>query len=95
MQYSDEAKTEFKLNTYNDKGTALSALKLINYRGGNTKTGITQTHPTAFSLDIITRYYPISNIISTDIILDIGGILDEMSWSYLTPKIRKNILYLI
>ncbi|XP_063040582.1 collagen alpha-1(XII) chain isoform X2 [Engraulis encrasicolus] len=39
VQYSDEAKTEFKLNTYQDKGMALAALQLVRYRGGNTKTG--------------------------------------------------------
>ncbi|XP_051951417.1 collagen alpha-1(XII) chain-like isoform X2 [Xyrauchen texanus] len=44
VQYSDDAKTEFKLNAYNDKGTLLSALKLIRYRGGNTKTGVALKH---------------------------------------------------
>lgn len=39
VQYSDDAKTEFKLNTYLDKGVVLSAVKSIRYRGGNTKTG--------------------------------------------------------
>ncbi|XP_028812322.1 collagen alpha-1(XII) chain isoform X2 [Denticeps clupeoides] len=39
VQYSDDAKTEFKLNTYQDKGNALAALQLVRYRGGNTKTG--------------------------------------------------------
>lgn len=39
MQYSDDAKTEFKLNTYHDKGIVLSALQGVRYRGGNTKTG--------------------------------------------------------
>ena len=39
VQYSDEAKTEFKMNTYHDKGTVLSALQMVRYRGGNTKTG--------------------------------------------------------
>ncbi|KAG7460637.1 hypothetical protein MATL_G00200820 [Megalops atlanticus] len=39
VQFSDDAKTEFRLNTYQDKGTVLSALQLIRYRGGNTKTG--------------------------------------------------------
>lgn len=39
VQYSDDARTEFRLNTYDDKGTALSALQLIRYKGGNTKTG--------------------------------------------------------
>ncbi|KAA8582941.1 hypothetical protein FQN60_015487 [Etheostoma spectabile] len=39
VQYSDEAKTEFRLNAYQDKGVAMAALKLIPYRGGNTKTG--------------------------------------------------------
>lgn len=40
VQYSDEAKTEFKLNTYHDKGMVLSALQMVKYRGGNTKTGL-------------------------------------------------------
>lgn len=39
MQYSDDAKTEFKLNTYQDKGVVISALQNVRYRGGNTKTG--------------------------------------------------------
>uniref|UniRef100_A0A8D0HQC1 Collagen type XII alpha 1 chain n=1 Tax=Sphenodon punctatus TaxID=8508 RepID=A0A8D0HQC1_SPHPU len=39
VQYSDEAKSEFKLNTYDDKAQALGALQNIRYRGGNTKTG--------------------------------------------------------
>lgn len=40
VQYSDEAKTEFKLSSYQDKGIAMSALYHIRYRGGNTKTGL-------------------------------------------------------
>lgn len=39
VQYSDDAKTEFKLNSYHDKGIVLSALQTVRYRGGNTKTG--------------------------------------------------------
>lgn len=39
VQYSDNAKTEFKLNSYRDKGVAMAALHLIRYQGGNTKTG--------------------------------------------------------
>lgn len=46
VQYSDEAKTEFKLNTYQDKGVAMSALHYIHYRGGNTKTGSIPHHIT-------------------------------------------------
>ncbi|KAL0967290.1 hypothetical protein UPYG_G00250360 [Umbra pygmaea] len=44
VQYSDQAKTEFRLNSYSDKGTALAALQLIPYRGGNTKTGVALRH---------------------------------------------------
>ncbi|TRY92824.1 hypothetical protein DNTS_024890 [Danionella cerebrum] len=44
VQYSDDAKTEFKLNTYHDKGMVLSALQMITYRGGNTKTGHALKH---------------------------------------------------
>ncbi|KAG2468793.1 COCA1 protein, partial [Polypterus senegalus] len=39
-QFSDDARTEFKLNTYKEKGTTLAALQLVRYRGGNTKTGV-------------------------------------------------------
>lgn len=39
VQYSDNAKTEFKLNSYRDKGVAMAALHHIRYQGGNTKTG--------------------------------------------------------
>lgn len=44
VQYSDEVKSEFKLNTYNDKAMALGALQNIRYRGGNTRTGTVQHH---------------------------------------------------
>ncbi|KAJ8389361.1 hypothetical protein AAFF_G00120690 [Aldrovandia affinis] len=44
VQFSDEAKTEFRLNTYHDKGSVLAALHLILYRGGNTKTGVALKH---------------------------------------------------
>ncbi|XP_041667909.1 collagen alpha-1(XII) chain isoform X2 [Cheilinus undulatus] len=44
VQYSDDAKTEFKLNTYHDKGIVLSALQGVRYRGGNTKTGVALKH---------------------------------------------------
>ncbi|XP_061699936.1 collagen alpha-1(XII) chain isoform X2 [Syngnathoides biaculeatus] len=44
VQYSDDAKTEFKLNTYHDKGVVVSALQNVRYRGGNTKTGIALKH---------------------------------------------------
>uniref|UniRef100_A0A8D0CFC3 Collagen alpha-1(XII) chain n=2 Tax=Salvator merianae TaxID=96440 RepID=A0A8D0CFC3_SALMN len=39
VQYSDDPKSEFNLNTYDDKALALGALQNIRYRGGNTKTG--------------------------------------------------------
>ncbi|XP_075454120.1 collagen alpha-1(XII) chain isoform X2 [Ascaphus truei] len=39
VQFSDDAQTEFKLNTYADKGQALGALANVRYKGGNTKTG--------------------------------------------------------
>uniref|UniRef100_A0A8C5A5D2 Collagen type XII alpha 1 chain n=1 Tax=Gadus morhua TaxID=8049 RepID=A0A8C5A5D2_GADMO len=44
VQYSDDAKTEFKLNSYHDKGMVLSALHMVRYRGGNTKTGVALKH---------------------------------------------------
>ncbi|TKS75370.1 Collagen alpha-1(XII) chain [Collichthys lucidus] len=53
VQYSDDAKTEFRLNAYQDKGIALSALHHIRYRGGNTKTGVAlkHTYEKAFSIE--------------------------------------------
>ncbi|XP_061561152.1 collagen alpha-1(XII) chain isoform X5 [Phycodurus eques] len=44
VQYSDDAKTEFKLNSYQDKGVAMAAPHHIRYRGGNTKTGVALKH---------------------------------------------------
>ncbi|XP_031703091.1 collagen alpha-1(XII) chain isoform X1 [Anarrhichthys ocellatus] len=44
VQFSDDAKTEFKLNTYQDKGIVISALQTVRYRGGNTKTGVALKH---------------------------------------------------
>ncbi|KAJ8394654.1 hypothetical protein AAFF_G00044570 [Aldrovandia affinis] len=38
-QFSDDARTEFKLNSYDDKETLLDAIQRIMYKGGNTKTG--------------------------------------------------------
>ena len=38
-QFSDDARTEFKLNTYNNKENLLEAIQRIAYKGGNTKTG--------------------------------------------------------
>ncbi|XP_069566385.1 collagen alpha-1(XIV) chain-like isoform X1 [Brachyistius frenatus] len=38
-QFSDDARTEFKLNSYDDKERLLDAINKIAYKGGNTKTG--------------------------------------------------------
>uniref|UniRef100_A0AAY4DX04 Collagen, type XIV, alpha 1b n=1 Tax=Denticeps clupeoides TaxID=299321 RepID=A0AAY4DX04_9TELE len=38
-QFSDDARTEFKLNSYNNKENLLEAIQRISYKGGNTKTG--------------------------------------------------------
>ncbi|KAM6973005.1 collagen alpha-1(XIV) chain [Aplochiton taeniatus] len=38
-QFSDDARTEFKLNSYGDKDRLLEAINKISYKGGNTKTG--------------------------------------------------------
>lgn len=53
MQYSDDAQNEFRLNSYDDKGTALAALQLIKYKGGNTKTGNLHCH-----LNILSKSAP-------------------------------------
>ena len=41
-QFSDDPRTEFKLNSYSDKQSLLDAIKSIAYKGGNTKTGETR-----------------------------------------------------
>ncbi|XP_059211841.1 collagen alpha-1(XII) chain [Centropristis striata] len=53
VQYSDDAKTEFRLNAYQDKGVAMFAPHHIRYRGGNTKTGVALKHTfeKAFSVE--------------------------------------------
>ncbi|XP_049446985.1 collagen alpha-1(XII) chain isoform X1 [Epinephelus fuscoguttatus] len=53
VQYSDDAKTEYRLNAYQDKGIAMSATNQIRYRGGNTKTGVAlkHTYDKAFSIE--------------------------------------------
>ncbi|VCX40800.1 unnamed protein product, partial [Gulo gulo] len=39
VQFTDDPRTEFKLNAYNTKETLLDAITRISYKGGNTKTG--------------------------------------------------------
>ncbi|XP_069777040.1 collagen alpha-1(XIV) chain isoform X2 [Narcine bancroftii] len=39
VQFSDDPRTEFHLNSYNDKESLLNAVQRIRYKGGNTKTG--------------------------------------------------------
>uniref|UniRef100_A0AAY4DQB3 Collagen alpha-1(XIV) chain n=1 Tax=Denticeps clupeoides TaxID=299321 RepID=A0AAY4DQB3_9TELE len=43
-QFSDDARTEFKLNSYSDKQSLLDAVQRITYKGGNTKTGAAIKH---------------------------------------------------
>ncbi|XP_077447022.1 collagen alpha-1(XIV) chain-like [Stigmatopora argus] len=38
-QFSDDTRTEFGLNAYDDKERLLDAINKISYKGGNTKTG--------------------------------------------------------
>ncbi|RLW13007.1 hypothetical protein DV515_00000503 [Chloebia gouldiae] len=39
IQFTDDPRTEFKLNAYKTKETLLEAIQHIAYKGGNTKTG--------------------------------------------------------
>lgn len=39
-QFSDDARTEFQLNSHNNKEELLEAIQKIRYKGGNTKTGL-------------------------------------------------------
>ncbi|KAM5158018.1 collagen alpha-1(XIV) chain [Mantella aurantiaca] len=43
-QYSDDARTEFKLNSHKSKASLLAAINAISYKGGNTKTGRALKH---------------------------------------------------
>lgn len=40
-QFSDDTRTEFALDAYDDKERLLDAVNKISYKGGNTKTGKT------------------------------------------------------
>lgn len=42
VQFTDDPRTEFKLDAYKTKETLLDAIRHISYKGGNTKTGKTQ-----------------------------------------------------
>ncbi|OBS77609.1 hypothetical protein A6R68_20002, partial [Neotoma lepida] len=39
VQFTDDPRTEFKLDAYKTKETLLDAIRHISYKGGNTKTG--------------------------------------------------------
>ncbi|XP_043089042.1 collagen alpha-1(XIV) chain isoform X3 [Puntigrus tetrazona] len=43
-QFSDDARTEFKLSSYDNKENLLDAIQRISYKGGNTKTGRAMQH---------------------------------------------------
>ncbi|XP_067837767.1 collagen alpha-1(XIV) chain isoform X2 [Heptranchias perlo] len=44
VQFSDDPRTEFQLNSYKDKESLLNAIQHIRYKGGNTKTGRAIVH---------------------------------------------------
>ncbi|KAJ8000142.1 hypothetical protein DPEC_G00201770 [Dallia pectoralis] len=44
VQFSDDPRTEFNLNSYDDKESLLEAINRISYKGGNTKTGLAIKH---------------------------------------------------
>uniref|UniRef100_A0A803TLQ8 Collagen alpha-1(XIV) chain n=1 Tax=Anolis carolinensis TaxID=28377 RepID=A0A803TLQ8_ANOCA len=56
-QFSDDPRTEFKLNAYRTKETLLEAIQQIAYKGGNTKTGkaIKHVQQVLFTIDSGTR----------------------------------------
>ncbi|KAK9958258.1 hypothetical protein ABG768_012429 [Culter alburnus] len=43
-QFSDDARTEFKLSSHDNKESLLDAIQRISYKGGNTKTGRAMQH---------------------------------------------------
>ncbi|OWK64042.1 Collagen alpha-1(XIV) chain [Lonchura striata] len=48
IQFTDDPRTEFKLNAYKTKETLLEAIQHIAYKGGNTKTGKAIKHAREF-----------------------------------------------
>lgn len=50
VQFSDDARTEFKLSSYRDKESLLDAVQHITYKGGNTKTGMYMCQRAGFFL---------------------------------------------
>ncbi|XP_029421710.1 collagen alpha-1(XIV) chain [Nannospalax galili] len=57
VQFTDDPRTEFKLNAYKTKETLLDAIRHISYKGGNTKTGkaIKHVRDTLFTVESGTR----------------------------------------
>lgn len=57
VQFTDDPRTEFKLDSYKTKETLLEAIKNIAYKGGNTKTGraIKHVRDTLFTTEAGTR----------------------------------------
>lgn len=57
VQFTDDPRTEFKLDAYKTKETLLDAIRHISYKGGNTKTGkaIKHVRDTLFTADSGTR----------------------------------------
>uniref|UniRef100_A0A8C4N019 Collagen type XIV alpha 1 chain n=1 Tax=Equus asinus asinus TaxID=83772 RepID=A0A8C4N019_EQUAS len=57
VQFTDDPRTEFKLDAYKNKETLLDAIKHISYKGGNTKTGkaIKHVRDTLFTEESGTR----------------------------------------
>uniref|UniRef100_A0A8D2ZLC5 Collagen, type XIV, alpha 1a n=1 Tax=Scophthalmus maximus TaxID=52904 RepID=A0A8D2ZLC5_SCOMX len=53
VQFSDDARTEFQLNSHGNKEAMLEAIQRIRYKGGNTKTGraIKHVKETIFTLE--------------------------------------------
>ncbi|KAK7825600.1 hypothetical protein U0070_016240 [Myodes glareolus] len=57
VQFTDDPRTEFKLDAYKTKETLLDAIRHISYKGGNTKTGkaIKYVRDTLFTAESGTR----------------------------------------
>ncbi|XP_051879302.1 collagen alpha-1(XIV) chain isoform X4 [Pristis pectinata] len=69
VQFSDDPRTEFQLNSYNDKENLLNAVQRIRYKGGNTKTGRAIKHARDFVFTVeagLQRGIPSVLVVITD-----------------------------
>uniref|UniRef100_A0A673LQP4 Collagen alpha-1(XII) chain n=1 Tax=Sinocyclocheilus rhinocerous TaxID=307959 RepID=A0A673LQP4_9TELE len=74
-------KSEFKLNTYHDKGMVLSALQMVKYRGGNTKTGLANPYNLKINDVVCIDMYILAHVPKVLVVVTDGRSQDDVKKS--------------